>query len=201
MVAARRLSHGDGAARVRARNRVSEAAVARLPLSIGAEGREGGLAGELVAQDAHRRILATLHAARRSRLSRWKNIEQRPCGPLHWQRTEATDPRQRDWVRLCNHAPAADAFVESGRYALFLDTFTWPAAAHAHVGDPRFIAPTLSFSIDFHQRSDSAWLLSDAHSPYAGDGRLAVHQRLWSPDGLLLASGTGTMICRPRPRR
>ena len=131
----------------------------------------------------------------------WKNIEQRPCGPLHWQRSEPAEPRQRDWVRLCSHTAGAEAFVEAGRYALFLDTFTWPAAAHAHAGDPRFISPTLSFSIDFHQRSDSLWLLSDAHSPHGGDGRLFVHQQLWSPDGLLLASGTGTMICRPRPGR
>ena len=131
----------------------------------------------------------------------WKNIEQRPCGPLSWQRSEPAEPRQRDWMRLCSYAPGDDAFVEAGRYALFLDTFTWPAAAHAHVGDPRFITPTLSFSIDFHQRSDSAWLLSDSHSPLAGDGLLAIHQRLWSPDGLLVASGTGTMICRPRPGR
>lgn len=129
----------------------------------------------------------------------WKNIEQRACGPLSWERSEPAEPRQRDWVRLRKYAPGGGPFVEAARYALFLDTFTWPAAAHAHVGDPRFITPTLSFSVDFHRDSDSDWLLSDSHSPHASEGRLAVHQRLFSPDGLLVASGTGTMICRPRP--
>jgi acyl-CoA thioesterase II len=128
----------------------------------------------------------------------WRNIEQRPCGLLHWQRQAAAEPRQRDWIRLRRFAPTDDAFIDASRQALFLDTFTWPAAAHAHVGDPRFISPTLSFAIDFHRGSQSDWLLSDAHSPHAGDGRIAVHQRLWSPQGELIASAIGTMICRPR---
>jgi acyl-CoA thioesterase len=129
----------------------------------------------------------------------WRNIEQRPCGPLAWARTAPAEPRQRDWMRLRSFANSGDAFIEAGRYALFLDTFSWPAAAHAHVGDRPFIAPTLSFAIDFHAFCDSEWLLSDAHSPTAGDGRLAIHDRVWSPSGELLASATGTMLCRPRP--
>jgi len=129
----------------------------------------------------------------------WRNIEQRPCGPLAWTRTAPGEPRQRDWMRLRSYAPTRDAFIEAGRHALFLDTFSWPAAAHAHVPDRPFIAPTLSFSIDFHACDESEWLLSDAHSPLAEDGRLAIHDRVWSPSGKLLASGTGTMICRPRP--
>jgi acyl-CoA thioesterase II len=129
----------------------------------------------------------------------WKNLEQRPCGPLHWERTAPSEPRQRDWVRLRNFPPSLDAFLQASRYALLLDTFTWPAAAHAHVGDARFISPTLSFSIDFHSTRSDDWLLSDAHSPHAGDGRIAIHDRLWTPTGELVASGTATMTCRPRP--
>jgi hypothetical protein len=74
-------------------------------------------------------------------------------------------------------------------------------AAHAHVGDPRFIAPTLSFSIEFQHRTRSAGLLSDAHAPSATEGRIVVHNRVWSPDGLSLATGSGTLICRSRPQR
>jgi acyl-CoA thioesterase len=93
-----------------------------------------------------------------------------------------------------------DAFLDAGRYALVLDSFTWPAAAHAHVGDPRFIAPTLSFSVEFQQRTRSEWLLSDAYAPCATAGHIVVHNRVWSSDGLLLATGNGTLICRPRPQ-
>jgi acyl-CoA thioesterase len=131
----------------------------------------------------------------------WKHFEHRACGPLHWQREQSAEPRQRDWIRLREFPQGADAFLDAGRCALVLDTFTWPAAAHAHVGDPRFIAPTLSFSIEFQERTRSEWLLSDAYAPCATTGRIAVHNRLWSPDGALLATGNGTLICRPRPQR
>jgi acyl-CoA thioesterase len=131
--------------------------------------------------------------------SLWKNLEHRPCGPLHWERNSPADPRQRDWVRLRDFNPSADAFIEAGRYSLLLDAFTWPAAAHAHVGDPRFIAPTLSLSIDFHRWTESAWLLSDAHSPRAHAGTIAIHNRVWSPSGDLLATANATLLCRPRP--
>jgi acyl-CoA thioesterase len=130
----------------------------------------------------------------------WKQLEHRPCGPLHWQRKQPSEPRERDWIRVREFPREPDAFLDAGRYALVLDSFTWPAAAHAHVGDPRFIAPTLSFSVEFQQRTRSEWLLSDAYAPCATEGRILVHNRVWSPDGLLLATGNGTLICRPRPQ-
>jgi len=137
----------------------------------------------------------------------WHNLEQRPCGPLHWQRSEPAEPRQRDWIRLRDYSPpdssddAARNFLEAGRFALVLDCFTWPAAAHAHVGDPRFVAPTIAFSLELHQPLGSEWLLSDAHSPHAGRGCIAIHNRLWDDAGALVASASGTLICRPRPGR
>lgn len=129
----------------------------------------------------------------------WANYEHRPCGPLHWEHDDPREPRQRDWIRLRDFRPGADAFLDAGRAALFLDSFTWPAAAHPHAGDARFIAPTLSFSIDFHQPSKQDWLFSDAHSTIAREGRMAVANRLWDADRKLIASGHGTLICRPRP--
>jgi len=131
----------------------------------------------------------------------WKHLEHRPCGPLHWQRTQAGEPRQRDWIRLRDFPEPADPFLDAGRYAVVLDSFTWPAAAQAYGGDPRFIAPTLAFSIEFHRRTTDPWLLSDAYAPCAAEGRINIHNRLWSSEGHLLATGNGTLICRPRPQR
>lgn len=129
----------------------------------------------------------------------WQHLEHRPCGPLHWQHPgQAAEPRQRDWIRLRDFPEGADPFLDAGRYAVVLDSFTWPAAAHAYAGDSRFIAPTLAFSIELQRRSASPWLLSDAYAPCATDGRITIHNRLWSPDGKLLATGNGTLICRPR---
>lgn len=129
----------------------------------------------------------------------WQNIEHRPCGPMHWERETTTTPRQRDWVRVRDFAPQRDAYMDAGRCAVVLDAFTWPAAAHAHVGDLRFVAPTISFSVDFHRRTPSPWLLSDAFSPSADAGLIGIHNRVFSPEGMLIASGNGTLTCRPRP--
>jgi acyl-CoA thioesterase len=131
----------------------------------------------------------------------WQHLEQRPCGPLHWQRTQAAEPRQRDWIRMREFPASADPYLDAGRYALVLDCYTWPSAAHAYAGDGRFIAPTLSFSIEFQRATHGDWLLSDGYAPCAADGRIAIHNRVWSPDGQLLATGNGTLICRPRPQR
>jgi len=129
----------------------------------------------------------------------WQHLEHRPTGPLHWQRDAPGTPRQRDWIRLRDFDASGDAFADAGRHALILDSYTWPAAAHAHAGDPRFVAPTISLSVEFHQRSDTDWLLSDSYAPIAENGRIGIHNRLWSPDGQLLSSAHGTLICRPRP--
>jgi acyl-CoA thioesterase len=131
----------------------------------------------------------------------WQHLEHRPCGPLHWQHQAAAAPRQRDWIRLRDFPEAADPFLDAGRSAVVLDSFTWPAAAHAYAGDSRFVAPTISFSIELQRRTTSPWLLSDAYAPCAVDGRINIHNRLWSPDGKLIATGNGTLICRPRPQR
>lgn len=130
----------------------------------------------------------------------WKHFEHRPCGPLHWERDSPGQPRQRDWIRLRDVDGQQDAFLDAGRCALMLDTFTWPSAAQAHTGDGRFVAPTISFAVDYHRRAQSDWLLSDAHAPQAGQGRIAIHNQLWTPDGGLVATGTGTLLCRPRPQ-
>jgi acyl-CoA thioesterase len=128
----------------------------------------------------------------------WSHLEHRPCGIGAAERKEPGEPRQRDWIRLRDFEPDKDAFLDAGRLALVLDSYTWPAAAHAHAGDARFIAPTLSFSIEFLQTTSSEWVLSDAYAPLASDGRIGITNRVWSPEGRLLALGNGTLVCRPR---
>ncbi|MDD9945415.1 MAG: thioesterase family protein [Myxococcales bacterium] len=131
----------------------------------------------------------------------WSNLEHRPCGPLHWQHDDLREPRQRDWVRLREFPDDPDPFLDAARSALVLDCFTWPAAAHAHAGDGRFIAPTIALTVDFHRYAGGQWLLSDAYAPVAREGRIAIHNRVFTPEGELAASAHGTLICRPRPQR
>jgi acyl-CoA thioesterase len=127
-----------------------------------------------------------------------EQLEHRACGVTAAERSQPGEPRQRDWIRLRDFEPGKDPFLDAGRLALVLDSYTWPAAAHAHAGDPRFIAPTLSFSIEFLQTTASEWVLSDAYAPIASDGRIAITNHVWDPGGQLLALGNGTLVCRPR---
>jgi acyl-CoA thioesterase len=129
----------------------------------------------------------------------WQNLEQRPVGTVHWPSLGPKEPRQRDWVRIRELEALDDPFLDAGRLVVILDTYGWPAAAQAHVGDLRFIAPTLSLAVDFHARSTSPWVLSDAYSPVASEGTLALENRVWDPGGELLATALGTLRCRPRP--
>jgi hypothetical protein len=61
-------------------------------------------------------------------------------------------------------------------------------------------ASVLSFSIDFHHAAIS-WLLSDAHSRASWRGSARRAPAAVERDGLLLASASGTKICRPRAGR
>ena len=127
----------------------------------------------------------------------WNNFEQRPVtGDMHWQQTVAGEPVQRDWLRF---EPENEPALNAGRMVVLLDAYGWPAAARAHSGDGRYIAPTLSLSINFHRPCAEPWLLSEATSPIASGGYMQISSRLWAEQGGLVASAQGTLMCRPRP--
>lgn len=130
----------------------------------------------------------------------WDQFEQRPVSQdLHWQQDQSGPAVQRDWLAFHGDDAADDAFVSAGRYVVLLDSFGWPAAARAHSGDGRYIAPTLSLTIDFHRASKERWMLSEATSPVAENGYMQVRSRLWAESGGLLASAQAMLMCRPRP--
>jgi len=130
----------------------------------------------------------------------WRNFEQRPvAGNTHWLLEESETPLQRDWIQFVADSIDDNAFVNGGRYLVLLDSYGWPAAARAHVGDPRFIAPTLSLSVDFHRIHNDHWMLLDAHGPLSERGYMKIQNALWNEAGQCLASGMATLMCRPRP--
>lgn len=129
----------------------------------------------------------------------WANLEQRSIDGVHWQQQESGEPRQRDWLRFRDFDDYDKPFLNAARAVVLLDSYAWPAAAHAHVREPEFIAPTLALSTELHTHHFGEWLLSDAYAPVASEGRICFYNRLWSDDGILVASGSGTLSCRPRP--
>lgn len=130
----------------------------------------------------------------------WSHFEQRPISQdLHWQQERSGEAVQRDWLGFYDNDEDGDPFISAGRFIVLLDSYGWPAAARAHSGDGRYIAPTLSLTVDFHRPFDGRWMLSEATAPVATDGYMQVRSRLWAEEGPLLASAQATLMCRPRP--
>lgn len=130
----------------------------------------------------------------------WVNLEQRPVkGNTHWLLEKSEAAVQRDWLKFATDELDEDPYLNAGRYLVLLDSYGWPAAARRHVGDPRYIAPTLSLTVDFHRMHDSHWMLLDSHGPLSEAGYMKIQNSLWSEDGKCLATGMATLMCRPRP--
>lgn len=124
----------------------------------------------------------------------WRNVEVRPT---EW-REERPDgpPEWRAWLRYRPTATFEDPFLEAGRSLLYLDTMMWPAAHAAH-RDTAHVAPSIDLTTHFHRAPASEWLLCDAHAPVAEGGLIGCRSRVWGEDGLLVASGTSQLFCRP----
>lgn len=129
----------------------------------------------------------------------FENYEFRPVNFIPFDNKENQPPYQTGWYRFKPEGDYTDPFISAGRHLILLDTFGWTAASSAHRDDPSVMAPTLSLSVDFHRFDEGRWLLSESSSEIAEDGRIGVRNRVWSEDRQLLASASGTLICRKRP--
>jgi acyl-CoA thioesterase II len=131
----------------------------------------------------------------------WKNIERRPIEWTPSTSWKAGPPRFESWMRFRPRACFADPFLDAGRSLLLIDTILWPAAWQAYGPECAFMAPNLDAYTSFHRLAPKAeWLFAEATSPVAADGVVGGQARIWSPDGRLLASGGGQLLCRKVPR-
>lgn len=137
---------------------------------------------------------------REPRYAFWKNLESRPLNFVHWTQRPIGPPLWREWYRFRPRAVFDDPFVDACRLLILLDTMGWPAATRAHPIDAPWIAPSLDLTAQFHRNpSKHEWLLADAVAPIATEGLIGSQARVWSPDGQLLATGSGQLLCRPAP--
>jgi acyl-CoA thioesterase-2 len=132
----------------------------------------------------------------------WNNLEQRILRFIRpWPPTEALDPTWQCWCRFVPTPTFDDPWVDACRSVILVDVQSWPAAhgPHAHANPP-FYAPSLDLYVAFHDpRPKAEWLLTDGFGPVARDGLMGWTGRLWSPDGALVASGGGQLLCRRIP--
>jgi acyl-CoA thioesterase len=67
------------------------------------------------------------------------------------------------------------------------------ADGSSHVGEELGMIASLDHSIFFHNPTDfraDEWMLMEMDTPWAGDGRGLVIQKIWSHDGTLIATCT-----------
>lgn len=128
----------------------------------------------------------------------WRNVEARPA---RWVADPGLGPPEYQvWLRFLRQLPPSDPALEAARHLMWLDLIMWNAVPPPHGWPPKYLAPSLDLTVQFHRGApDAQWLFCDAAAPIAGAGLAACNGRIWSPDGRLLASGTSHLFCRPNP--
>lgn len=131
----------------------------------------------------------------------WENLEGRPTDWVPRSEWRPGPPRLCCWYRFRPESRFDDPYLDAARALILVDTLSWPAACRAHPEDNGWMAPSLDVHVRFHRPAhDSEWLLVEARADVATAGLIGFHNRVWSEDGRLVASGGGQLLCRPRPQ-
>jgi acyl-CoA thioesterase-2 len=136
----------------------------------------------------------------------WNNFDMRPLSwRKDWPPPVPLEPRWRNWLRFLPTSTFKDPWVDAARALIVVDVQCWPSVPPHHAwkwpDGPEWMAPSLDLYVAFHNpRPDEPWLLADGYAPVAGDGLVGWTGRMWTPDGVLVASGGGQLLCRRVPK-
>jgi acyl-CoA thioesterase-2 len=131
----------------------------------------------------------------------WRNLDSKP---VQWVEGPPTAPLSavwQTWLRFTPTPTFTDPWVDACRSLILIDIQSWPAAGRPHVmKERRIYAPSLDLYVAFHDpHPETEWLLADGSAPVAKGGLMGWDGRLWSPDGRLVSSGAGQLLCRRMP--
>ena len=134
----------------------------------------------------------------------WLNFIQRPAiWRADWNDREPHEepPDWHNWLQFAPTASFTDPWIDACRLLILVDVGSWPATQSYH-NSAAVIAPSIDLACHFHCIDPNAeWLFIHANAPVASAGLVESHQRVWSDDGRLLASGISQLLCRPvRPQ-
>ncbi|KRB41583.1 MAG: thioesterase family protein [Pseudomonadota bacterium] len=125
----------------------------------------------------------------------WRNIDFKPVVFVPWDQPRPPAPATlQEWYSFVGYAPG-DAFLDACRPLILIDTLLWPTHHRGLAERPTYIAPSLDVTLWFHNPAGAAeWLLVDAQSDQSGDGLIHGRARVWTPEGVLVASGGSNML-------
>ncbi|KAF3030269.1 hypothetical protein E8E15_011591 [Penicillium rubens] len=113
----------------------------------------------------------------------------------------------RYWVRAKDPIQQRSPQAQLAALAYMSDAYFIGAAVQVHdvagqaFGTKMAMAASLNHTIYFHNpeavRADE-WMCSERESPWAGNDRALVVQRVWSPEGILVATESYVSKCPPR---
>jgi len=170
-------------------------------------GHLGGLAHEAAVPPAvppPRQLLSTRDLLAEEQWSArppiWHLLEERPIDwPDDWESPAAAAPRQVSWIRFVHQAEQADEVADAGRTLILLDLFPPVAAFRGYDNAHRTHMPmSLDLNVTLHRSArHSPWLLVRATAPVAAGGLVAGQAEVWSQAGVLVATSTQQLLCRP----
>lgn len=103
-------------------------------------------------------------------------------------------PHQQGWMLFLHDELGDDPYVAAGKLLVVADTAPWAAAVQVH---GFFVPRSLDLSVRFSlERCLPGWIFVDAISPYALNGVVEAHARLWSQKGIYLAFATTHILGR-----
>jgi len=134
----------------------------------------------------------------------WYNFDAKPVDwipPEEFEQYQGGEPEWAEWARFKPRATFDDPVVEACRTLLLADLPSFPAATRAHAfGTVNWMSPSLDLAVQFHRVADIGdWLLSIGTAPVAHRGLLGFRSEVWNAAGLLVASGSGQLLCRSAP--
>jgi acyl-CoA thioesterase len=133
----------------------------------------------------------------------YRNIDLRPIDWIEdWDNRPQGEPTNRAWYRFVPDETFDDPWIDAMRSLILVDLEIWPCVGRGVAGDFAFYGPSIDVECRFHHiANDEPWLRTEGEASVGHDGLIGGSVEVWARDGRLVASGGGTLLCRPAQLR
>jgi acyl-CoA thioesterase-2 len=123
------------------------------------------------------------------------------CDRVPFSAARPDEPEVDWWLRVNREPPPTSMLEDALRITALMDATFHDPLYQIQGGDPRdyaFGAPTMELSMRFHRAVlDTEWFFCRSKIQVAAAGLVTSAVRFWSEGGLLVASGSSNLACRP----